>query len=72
MIIVDNEIKENVSSLLTQIYNSGLTYKQLLECASKNFNAESITEYEIEGVTDIDFGDCIVTVKNYKNTLTDL
>ena len=63
MATVDNEIKENVNNLLTQIYNSGLTYNQLLECASKNFKAESITEYELEGVTDIDFGDCIITVK---------
>lgn len=57
----NQEIIKRVGETLTQIYNSGLGYNELLDTAIKNFKAESATEYEVEQVLDIDFGDFIAT-----------
>ena len=59
-------IIKKVGEILTQIYNSGLGYDELLDCAIKNFKAESATEYELEQVLDIDFGDFIATFSKRK------
>ena len=60
-------IIKKLGEVLTQIYNSGLGYNELLDCAIKNFKAESVTEYEIEQVLDIDFGDFIATFRKHKD-----
>lgn len=64
-------IIKKVGEVLTQIYNSGLGYDELLDTAIKNFKAESTTEYEIEQVLDIDFGDFIATFRKRKDGRAD-
>jgi hypothetical protein len=64
-------IIKKVGEVLTQIYNSGLSYDELLDCAIKNFQALSATEYELEQVLDIDFGDFIATFRKRKDGKTD-
>jgi hypothetical protein len=59
----NQEIIKRVGETLTQIYNSGLGYNELIDTAIKNFQAESCTEYDIEQVLDIDFGDFIATFR---------
>ena len=62
----NQEIIKRVSETLTQIYNSGLGYNELIDTAIKNFQAESCTEYDLEQVLDIDFGDFIATFRKTK------
>ena len=64
----NQEIIKRVGETLTQIYNSGLGYNELIDTAIKNFQAESCTEYDLEQVLDIDFGDFIATFRKRDNS----
>ena len=64
----NQEIIKRVGETLTQIYNSGLGYNELIDTAIKNFQAESCTEYDLEQVLDIDFGDFIATFRRNAGT----
>lgn len=64
----NQEIIKRVGETLTQIYNSGLGYNELIDTATKNFQAESCTEYDLEQVLNIDFGDFIATFRRNADT----